>query len=81
VTGTDSIVAVYRVLQRLYPRRFRDVYGDDMVSLLRDQLQDERAWGVCVVERSWTLPSLFLFATWRYTCPRPEHPRWCSWHH
>jgi hypothetical protein len=59
VTGTDSIVAVYRVLQRLYPRRFRDVYGDDMVSLLRDQLQDERAWGVCgraLVDLAVTVP-------------------------
>jgi sulfite exporter TauE/SafE len=33
VTGADSIVGVYRVMRRLYPRRFRDDYGDDMESL------------------------------------------------
>lgn len=37
------IARVYRVLLRLYPRRFRLEYGDDMVQLLEDQLRDEGA--------------------------------------
>jgi hypothetical protein len=59
VTGTDSIVAVHRILQRLYPQRFRDDYGDDMASLLRDQLADEPAWRVCggaLVDLAVTIP-------------------------
>lgn len=34
---------VYAALLRLYPRRFREEYGTDMVLLLREQLRDERA--------------------------------------
>jgi hypothetical protein len=59
VTGTDSIIAIHRVLQRLYPRRFRLEYGDDMTSLLRDQLADEPAWRVCggaLVDLAVTVP-------------------------
>jgi hypothetical protein len=65
MTGTDSIVAVHRVLQRLYPRRFRDDYGDDMASLLRDQLRDEPAWRVCggaLVDLAVTVPVRHLEA-------------------
>lgn len=32
---------LYRLLLRLYPRSFRDEYGDDMVALVRRQLRDE----------------------------------------
>ena len=34
---------IYRTLIRLYPRRFRLEYGDDMVALFENQLRDERA--------------------------------------
>jgi hypothetical protein len=65
VTGTDTIVAVHRVLQRLYPRRFRHDYGDDMASLLRDQLADEPPWRVCggaLVDLAVTVPVRHLEA-------------------
>lgn len=65
MTGTDSIVAVHRALQRLYPRRFRHDYGDDMASLLRDQLADEPAWRVCggaLVDLTVTIPVRHLEA-------------------
>lgn len=45
--GTASIVAVYRALQRLCPRAFRDEFGDDMVLLFREQLRDEPTSRVC----------------------------------
>jgi hypothetical protein len=65
VTGADSIVAVYRVLQRLYPRRFRDDYGDDMALLLREQLRDEPPWrasGRALVDLAVTVPVRHLEA-------------------
>jgi hypothetical protein len=65
VTGADSIVGVDRVMRRLYPRRFRDDYGDDMESLLRDQLRDEPAWRVCdraLVDFAVTVPVRHLEA-------------------
>ena len=34
-------VRVYSAVTRLYPRRFHSDYGDDMVSLLRDQCRGE----------------------------------------
>lgn len=40
-------VRVYRALIALYPRRFRDEYGADMVQMLRDQCSDEPAWQAC----------------------------------
>ncbi len=47
MTRNDAIVAAYRVLQRLYPRAFREEYGDDIVQLFREQLRDESSWRVC----------------------------------
>jgi hypothetical protein len=47
VRGTALIVTVYRGLQRLYPRTFRDEFGADMVLLFREQLRDEPTWRVC----------------------------------
>ena len=47
MNGTGVIVAVYRGLQRLYPRTFRDEFGADMVLLFREQLRDEPTWRVC----------------------------------
>lgn len=42
------MVATYRLAVRLYPKAFRDEYGDDLVLLLADQLRDERATRVAV---------------------------------
>jgi hypothetical protein len=52
-------MGVYRAPQRLYPRRFRAEYGDDMAALLRDQLRDEPPWRVCgraVIDLAVTIP-------------------------
>lgn len=37
-----EIVKAYRLAVRLYPKSFRDEYGDDLVQLLTSQLRDER---------------------------------------
>lgn len=47
MSGSGVVIAVYRAAQRLYPRRFRAEYGDDMLALLREQLRDEPRWRVC----------------------------------
>jgi hypothetical protein len=39
-------VRAYAALVALYPRRFRDEYGADLVSLFRDQCRDEATWRV-----------------------------------
>jgi hypothetical protein len=36
----------YTAMVALYPRQFRETYGADMVSLLRDQCRDEPHWRV-----------------------------------
>jgi hypothetical protein len=38
------VVRAYRRLLRLYPKRFRDEYGADLVQVLREQCRDEPAW-------------------------------------
>jgi hypothetical protein len=40
---TARLVTAYRLAIRLYPRAFRDEFGDDLVQLFADQLADERA--------------------------------------
>ena len=47
MNGERVAVRLYGVLVRLYPRRFRDEYGADMVQLIRDQCADEPTWRVC----------------------------------
>jgi hypothetical protein len=41
MSGSGS-ARVYRQLIRLYPRAFRDEYGDDLVALFEQQCHDER---------------------------------------
>lgn len=41
--SADRLVSAYRHTIRLYPRSFRDEFGDDLVRLFADQLADERA--------------------------------------
>jgi hypothetical protein len=43
MSDEQFIVAVYRRAIRLYPKRFREEYRDDLVALLADQLRDEPA--------------------------------------
>jgi predicted permease len=42
----------YLALMRLYPREFREQYGDDMLDYFRDRLRDERARGSSIA-RFW----------------------------
>jgi hypothetical protein len=46
VSRARLVERAYRALLRLYPRRFRDQYGRDMVLLIREQCRDESAWRV-----------------------------------
>lgn len=55
----------YGVLLRLYPREFREEYGEDMAQILRDQLRDEsatRVWARTVLDVALTAPSIRLEA-------------------
>jgi hypothetical protein len=61
--SADSMVRVYRGLIRLYPRRFRDEYGDDLVDLFRQQCRDEaptRVYARTVVDLLVTVPTRHL---------------------
>jgi hypothetical protein len=40
MTATNRSVVLYRRLLRLYPKRFRDEYGDDMVFVFEEMLRD-----------------------------------------
>ncbi|HEV8627486.1 MAG TPA: hypothetical protein VG034_23870 [Acidimicrobiia bacterium] len=56
---------VYRRLLWLYPRRFREEYGNDLVLLLTDQLRDEpagRVFGRAAVDLALTIPAACLGA-------------------
>src|SRR4051812_25235657 len=56
---------VYRMFVRLYPRRFREDYGTDLVGLVADQLRDEPAWRVAArsaVDLALTVPTRHLEA-------------------
>lgn len=69
-------VRVYGAVTRLYPRRFRDDYGNDMVSLFRDQCRDEptsRVLSRAVVDLAITIPTQHLEAKMRRT-PSPLVP-------
>jgi hypothetical protein len=58
-------VNAYGALLRLYPRDFREEYGEDMTQLLHNQLRDEsapRVWARTVLDVALTVPSLRLEA-------------------
>jgi hypothetical protein len=60
---STTAVSAYRVLLRLYPRRFRDEYGPDMALLFADQLRDEpvsRVWVRSLVDLAVTVPQQHL---------------------
>jgi hypothetical protein len=53
----------YEALVAMYPRRFRDEYGADMVLLFRNQCGDEPTWRVCVrcvIDLALTIPNQHL---------------------
>ena len=64
----------YGALLRLYPRQFREEYGEDMAQLLRNQLRDEsasRVWARTVLDVAMTVPSLRLEAHMSHRASAP----------
>ena len=58
-------LGAYRLLVRLYPERFRQEYGPDLVGLVADQLRDEPTWRVLArsaIDLALTLPTQHLEA-------------------
>jgi hypothetical protein len=65
-------IGLYRRLTALYPRRFRDEYGGDLVALFADQLRDDgpvRTWARTTRDLAVTVPTLHLEARMH----RPSH--------
>jgi hypothetical protein len=63
VTSARLPERAYRTLVRLYPREFREEYGEDMVALFRDQCSDEAAWRVTMrslLDLALTVPTQHL---------------------
>lgn len=63
--STPRGIRVYRGLLRLYPRSFREEYGEDMALVLADQLQHEqsvRVWSRLVLDLALTVPARRLEA-------------------
>lgn len=66
--GEPVAVRFYAAVIRLYPTRFRDEYGSDMVSLFRDQCRDEpmsRVLWRAGVDLAITIPKQHLEARMR----------------
>ena len=63
MNGDRAIVRAYSALVALYPRTFRDEYGEDMVQLVRDTCEDEPTWRVAsrvVVDLALSIPTQHL---------------------
>ena len=63
MNGDRAIVRAYSSLVALYPRTFRDEYGQDMVQLVRDTCEDEPTWRVAsrvVVDLALSIPTQHL---------------------
>jgi hypothetical protein len=68
-------VRVYRRLVRLFPTRFREEYGDEMVRLFADQLRDARASGTSrAVVGLWARSAMDLLMTAPGQHLREERP-------
>jgi hypothetical protein len=66
-------VATYRRLSTLYPKSFRDEYGDDLVATFAEQLADDRAtrvWLSTIRDLVVTIPSQHLEARMHRPEPR-----------
>ncbi len=71
--STQRSIAAYRHLSALYPRSFRDEYGDDLVATFAEQLADEgagRVWLSTFRDLVVTVPSQHLEA--RMNRPAPQ---------
>ena len=74
--GDGAAIRAYGVLLRLYPRRFRDEYGADMVLLMREQRSEESASRVftrSMVDLAISIPTQHLEARMR-RAPNPLVP-------
>ena len=66
-------MGIYRSLLRVYPRRFRDEYRDDMALLFAEQLRDgpaSRVWARSLIDLTITIPARHLEAHMN----RPPNP-------
>jgi hypothetical protein len=71
--NTPRSIGVYRSLSALYPKSFRDEYGDDLVATFTEQLRDEpatRVWLSTIRDLVVTIPSQHLEA--RMNRPAPQ---------
>jgi hypothetical protein len=65
MTAPPRTLRVYQMLVRLYPRRFREEYGADLVGLGADPLRDEPTWRVLArsaIDLALTVPTRHLEA-------------------
>jgi hypothetical protein len=72
MSARHRTLAAYRLAVRLYPKRFRDEYGPDLVGLVADQLRDEPTWRVLTrsaVDLALTVPTRHLEAHMTRTSP------------
>ena len=63
--NSSRAVGIYRGLLRVYPRRFRDEYQDDMALLFAEQIRDEpatRVWTRSLIDVAITVPAQHLEA-------------------
>ncbi len=61
--NTDRQINTYRQLAKLYPTSFRDEYGDDLVAVFAEQLDDEgtgRVWFSTIHDLIVTVPTQHL---------------------
>ncbi len=71
--NSSRAVGIYRTLLRVYPRRFRDEYRDDMALLFAEQLHDgsaSRVWARSLIDLTITIPARHLEAHMN----RPPNP-------
>ena len=71
--NSSRAVGVYRCLLRVYPRRFRVEYRDDMALLFAEQLRNEpasRVWTRTLIDLAITIPARHLEAHMN----RPPNP-------
>ena len=71
--NSGRAVGIYRYLLRVYPRRFRVEYRDDMALAFAEQLRDEpatRVWTRSLIDLAVTVPHLHLEAHMN----RPPNP-------
>ena len=71
--STRRSINLYRLLSSLYPKAFRDAYGDDLVATFTEQLRDERATGVWLStlrDLVVTIPSQHMEARMSVPAPR-----------